>query len=268
MGEKCVRALPEELRPAEGEKKGGTVQEESVFNRITREYYHLTASEKKLAAYIVANGQATQGMSISRLAEACGVAEATISRFCRRMGYRGYSAFRLAIAAATAGRSSSDPLHGEIQPEDTVPDLCAKLAGVDSDAIRETQSLIIPESIIAAANILTAADKVYRNKGNVYATKVTVTDLDGTIIRLSVKPIPIFRNASKICKNSFCTARDKSPYPGLYRSRRYHPAGSAVLRRTSSNLSQYASTAAEPTASKIIPIAGCSFASRCMRRSA
>ncbi len=134
--------------------------EENVFTRITREYYQLTASEKKLAAFVTANGQRSQTMSISELAAACGVAEATISRFCRRMGYRGYSAFRLAIAAATAGRSSSDPLRGEIQPEDTVPDLCAKLAGVDSDAIRETQSLIVPESIIAAANILTAADKV------------------------------------------------------------------------------------------------------------
>ncbi|MGN8890209.1 MurR/RpiR family transcriptional regulator [Dysosmobacter sp. HCP28S3_G4] len=134
--------------------------EENVFTRITREYYQLTASEKKLAAFVTANGQRSQTMSISELAAACGVAEATISRFCRRMGYRGYSAFRLAIAAATAGRSSSDPLHGEILPEDTVPDLCAKLAGVDTDAIRETQSLIIPDSIIAAANILTAADKV------------------------------------------------------------------------------------------------------------
>lgn len=134
--------------------------EGNVFTRITREYYQLTASEKKLAAFVTANGQRSQTMSISELAAACGVAEATISRFCRRMGYRGYSAFRLAIAAATAGRSSSDPLRGEIQTEDTVPDLCAKLAGVDTDAIRETQSLIVPESIIAAANILTAADKV------------------------------------------------------------------------------------------------------------
>ena len=68
--------------------------EENVFNRITREYYQLTASEKKLANFVVANGQRSQSMSISELAAACGVAEATISRFCRRMGYRGYSALR------------------------------------------------------------------------------------------------------------------------------------------------------------------------------
>ena len=134
--------------------------EETVFNRITHEYYQLTASEKKLATFVVANGQRSQTMSISELAAACGVAEATISRFCRRMGYQGYSAFRLAIAAATAARENSDPLSGEIQPEDTVPDLCAKLTSANIDAIRETQGLIRPENIQAAADALLAAHTV------------------------------------------------------------------------------------------------------------
>ena len=105
--------------------------EESVFNRITREYYQLTSSEKKLANFVVANGQRTQSMSISELAAACGVAEATISRFCRRMGYQGYSAFRLSIAASTAARPDTSPLSGEIQPDDSVPILCSKLAAAD-----------------------------------------------------------------------------------------------------------------------------------------
>ena len=134
--------------------------EETVFNRITHEYYQLTASEKKLATFVVANGQRSQTMSISELAAACGVAEATISRFCRRMGYRGYSAFRLAIAAATAARENSDLPSGEIQPEDTVPDLCAKLTSANIDAIRETQGLIRPENIQAAADALLAAHTV------------------------------------------------------------------------------------------------------------
>ena len=134
--------------------------EENVFNRITREYYQLTASEKKLASFVMANAQRSQSMSISELAAACGVAEATISRFCRRMGYRGYSAFRLAIAASTAPRMISDPLMGEVQPDDSVPTLCSKLACTEIDAIRETQSLIRPESIQDAATILLAAEKV------------------------------------------------------------------------------------------------------------
>lgn len=134
--------------------------EESVFTRITREYYQLTASEKKLANFVVAHGQRSQSMSISELAAACGVAEATISRFCRRMGYQGYSAFRLATAASTAARPDSGPLMGEIQPDDSVSDLCGKLASTEIEAIRETQSLIRADSIHAAADILLTADQV------------------------------------------------------------------------------------------------------------
>ena len=134
--------------------------EESVFRRITEEYYQLTASEKKLANFVMANGSRSQRMSISEMAAECAVAESTISRFCRRMGYKGYSAFRLAIATAMAARGETSTLSGELKPEDDVPALCAKLANVEIDAIRETQVLIQPETIHAAATILLNADKV------------------------------------------------------------------------------------------------------------
>ena len=81
----------------------------NVFAKINNEYYQLTTSEKKVADYVVMHQQKTQFMSISELAEECGVAEATISRFCRRLDYKGYNAFKLAIANSTAGRCVNPP---------------------------------------------------------------------------------------------------------------------------------------------------------------
>ena len=76
----------------------------NVFEKINSEYYQLTSAEKKVADYAVIHQQKTQFMSISELAEEAGVAEATISRFCKRLGYKGYSAFKLAVANSTARR--------------------------------------------------------------------------------------------------------------------------------------------------------------------
>lgn len=135
------------------------MQEDNAINRITDAYYQLTTSEKKLANFVVANGPKAQRMSISEMAEECGVAEATISRFCRRLGYSGFGAFKLAIAGAS-GRSAPSPLNGEIQPEDSIAEMCRKLAGADIEAITETQELIRPEDIRAAADAILAADKV------------------------------------------------------------------------------------------------------------
>ena len=48
-----------------------------------------------------------------------------------------------------------------------------------------TYKEVLPFTIVAqdiSKLTLTAADKVYRNKGNIYTTKVTVTDLDGKVL--------------------------------------------------------------------------------------
>ena len=46
--------------------------ETSVFETISREYYSLTASEKKTADYLMAHQEESQFMSIAELAEECG----------------------------------------------------------------------------------------------------------------------------------------------------------------------------------------------------
>lgn len=132
----------------------------NVFEKINSEYYQLTSAEKKVADYAVIHQQQTQFMSISELAEEAGVAEATISRFCKRLGYKGYSAFKLAIANSTAGRTESSTRSGEFQPEDNILGICQKICDSDVDAIRQTLELIDPEKIRRAADILVSAGRV------------------------------------------------------------------------------------------------------------
>ena len=132
----------------------------NVFEKINSEYYQLTGAEKRVADYEVAHQQKTQFMSISELAEECGVAEATISRFCRRLHYKGYNAFKLAIANSTAGRVDTLPPESDIKPEDTIESLSQKLYVISRDAMAQTLDLIQPEQIRRAADILSSAEKV------------------------------------------------------------------------------------------------------------
>ena len=132
----------------------------NVFEKINSEYYQLTGAEKRVADYVVAHQQKTQFMSISELSEECGVAEATISRFCRRLDYKGYNAFKLAIANSTAGRVDAPPPESEITPEDTIEELSQKLYVIDRDAMAQTLELVRPETIRRAADILFSAQQV------------------------------------------------------------------------------------------------------------
>ena len=132
----------------------------TVIERISAEYYQLTAAEKKVADYVTDHQRDTQIMSISDLAEACGVAEATITRFCRKLDYKGYNDFKLALAKSVASRRGIPFLSGEVTPEDDIQEMCHKLYGAEVDAISQTLSLIRPDCIRQAADILTQADKV------------------------------------------------------------------------------------------------------------
>ena len=88
------------------------------------------------------------------------MAEATITRFCRKLGYKGYNAFKLALANNVARRRGIPFLSGEVTPDDDIQEMCHKLYGAEVDAISQTLTLIRPGEIIRAADLLTRADKV------------------------------------------------------------------------------------------------------------
>jgi len=134
---------------------------QSVLEKISSEYYSLTSSEKKAADYVLSHLNETQFMSISELAEACKVAEATITRFCRRLEYKGYNAFKLAIANTSAQRSRFDnPLSGEVVSEDSPDDISRKLLTAHTEAMRQTMEILSPDAVRRAADLLESADKV------------------------------------------------------------------------------------------------------------
>ena len=131
-----------------------------VFEKINSEYYQLTSAEKKVADYAVIHQQQTQFMSISELAEEAGVAEATISRFCKRLGSKGYSAFTLAIAHATAGRADPSAADEEEAEEDSVEGLCRAVYRSNAEALAQTLELIQPDGVRKAADMIISAGRV------------------------------------------------------------------------------------------------------------
>ncbi len=133
------------------------MEEKSVFDRISNEYYRLTDAERKVADYVVIHQRDTQLMSISELAEACGVAEATVSRFCRRLKYKGYTAFKLAVANSGARIAHEALFTGE---NSGIPALAQKVYAAENEALEQTLALLRPEAVAAAAELLANAGHV------------------------------------------------------------------------------------------------------------
>lgn len=133
---------------------------QNVFVHIGSEYYSFTAAEKRLADYILSAQDCISRMSISELAQASAVADATVSRFCRRLGYKGFPDFKIAIANASIHRLEDNPLSGEITGEDSLEAIAQKLLNASTAAMVQTLDVLDLEAVARAASLL-------RNSGNV-----------------------------------------------------------------------------------------------------
>ena len=129
----------------------------NILERIHAFYYQLTASERKVADFVLANHDRVQFMSITQLAEECGTADATISRFCRNLNLKGFNAFKLELALYSAGsvkKKTNTPT------KDTTMGRCLEVGRMANDAVYQTMELLEPEQLIQAVEMIENAGRV------------------------------------------------------------------------------------------------------------
>ena len=75
---------------------------QNFWDLLQQKRPELTKSGHIVADYLTQHAEDAQYLSISSLARACHVAEATIFRFCRALGFEGYNEMKIALAQANA----------------------------------------------------------------------------------------------------------------------------------------------------------------------
>ena len=119
----------------------------------------LTRSGHAVADYLLQHADEAQYLSISSLARECNVAEATVFRFCRALGFDGYHEMRIALAQANATGTMSS--HRELQPGASTETLFEHASARLFTAINGTQNALSAEAVDEAARMLREAKQVF-----------------------------------------------------------------------------------------------------------
>lgn len=119
----------------------------------------LTKSGRAVAEYLLQHADEAQYLSISSLAKECNVAEATVFRFCRALGFEGYHEMRIALAQANATGSLIN--QRELEPGASTATLCEHASALFMTAINGTQNTLSTEAVDKAVAMLHAAKQVY-----------------------------------------------------------------------------------------------------------
>ena len=132
-------------------------QNMDILERIRASYYQLTTAERRVADFVLVQYAQVQFMSITQLADECGTAEATVSRFCRSLKLKGFNAFKIELARRSASGAatpktpiSMDTLAGRVQESGRMV----------VDAVRQTMELMDMKQITRAVEIIEQAPSV------------------------------------------------------------------------------------------------------------
>ena len=131
--------------------------EQNIIELIHASYYRLPAAEKKVADYVLAQQDQIQFMSITQLADECGVADATISRFCRSLKLKGFNAFKLALAQHNAPSPTRNTI---AHSTDTIQGRCEEVGRLAHEAVQQTMELLKTDRITEAVKLVEKASRV------------------------------------------------------------------------------------------------------------
>ena len=80
-------------------------------------YNQFTKAEKKVADYILGSPRKVLFMSITELAEACGVGDTSVFRFCKTMNCKGYQEFKMLLSLSLhEGKQGFGQMESDISP--------------------------------------------------------------------------------------------------------------------------------------------------------
>lgn len=118
----------------------------------------LSRSEATVAEYISANPDEVINLSVSALADCCGVSEPTVIRTCKNMGFSGYQALKIALIQSAS--SSVSYAGEEVSAEDDMAAAVKKVFGAAGDAISLTRDNLDIDSMKRAAEAILKAKRI------------------------------------------------------------------------------------------------------------
>jgi DNA-binding MurR/RpiR family transcriptional regulator len=134
-----------------------------LLGRLRIEGPQMPEALRRIAEAILADPETSAHASIVDLAERSGTSTATVTRFARTLGFKGYASLRVAVATET-GRAEQarweTDISGDIAPGDPLDQVLSVVAAADTRAIQGTAAALDVTAIDRVAAAIAQAQRV------------------------------------------------------------------------------------------------------------
>lgn len=176
----------------------------NCLGQIRSHYARLSEKEKKIADYILNNPENIIHSTINDVAEDLNVADATVFRFCKRIGFKGFQAMKITLAAEII--EPIQQIHEEISESDDERTVMEKVFQSNIHTLKSTLNLIDETAIEQAVDLLLKAGRVdfYGTGGSA----VIAMDAYHKFIRTGIKVFTFMDSHFQIMSASQLTKHD------------------------------------------------------------
>ena len=133
--------------------------EKSVLNQICTLYDSFFETEKKIGDYIIRNPKDIVDVTVGELAVKCQVSEASISRFCKKIGLKGFHHLKISIAKELVNREDNEEYSNDISIDNKKQSLKSILANKVAE-LTQTVSMMDTDNLDEILNKINNARSV------------------------------------------------------------------------------------------------------------
>ena len=177
-----------------------------ILALINSRYNNFTNTEKKVASYVLENTKDVIYMSITDLAEVCGVGESSVFRFCKTLKLRGYQEFKIALAHNAAIGNEMPQISSKVTMEDTIEELSAKMLSANVSALTETHNLIDYNDVAKAVSLIIKGERIHFF--GVGSSLITALEAKSKFMRVTNKTECTIDSHLQIMSASLMTKKD------------------------------------------------------------
>lgn len=123
-----------------------------------------TKNEKKISNFLLENTDAIKVLNTYDLAIKCDVSQASVVRFAKKLGFKGFPEFKIALAGDLAMRNNEKEIniiYDEIQFDDSTETLAKKVVYENIKSVEDTYKILNFEEIEKAAKTIDKANRIF-----------------------------------------------------------------------------------------------------------
>lgn len=142
-------------------------EKNSCISTIKFLYNELSEKDKSIADYILSDPNKVVNLPIYQISVDLNVAEATVFRFCKRLGFKGFQAMKIALAAELASPIKQD-FYDAIVETDDEKEVAQKVFLFNIKTLEDTLRMLDKDAIKKAVKYMKEAQRIdfYGNGGS------------------------------------------------------------------------------------------------------